>query len=305
MKLVSFAGALASLTFLVGCGGAGDQDAAGTPEAQRFVPVNVTVSEARLNAVASLSLAAAQSWSGSISGCLSGYSKTLDQTATAVNVMDADRNCVFKLSSLAFAGENFSFSGSESWSAGSVFEVTGDKSSKLTFQVISNLGSPISGAQSVSIVFSLQQQGTGQTVAANVESAINISGADPIDLDIATKAVSVDGVDGAGLFSFGMNCTGAASGSGASTACSGIVVNSLKFALVRDTFSGVLDLAQCRAVALAGASGTPQAAGGLATGVVKGPATLFAPANANLVFAIANPVANGGCKYFLISIAAP
>jgi hypothetical protein len=274
--------------------------------------VSVSVSEA-FSGGASLSLVAAESFSGSISGCLSGYSKAITQATSSVNVMDGDKSCVFKLTNLVFGGETFTMLGTENWGAGSVFSITGGSGTVMTFQVISNIAATISGAQSVSLLFAIQQEGSSQTIAADVSAGIDVSGADPINLDVVAKAASVDGADGAGLFSFKLDCASTIVGSDGAAACAGVNIAGLKVALAKDTFSGDLSVQECRTLATSGGSGTvinlssdPQVPhGGFATGQLKGPATLFAPANANLVMAIADPAADGGCKFFLITITSP
>lgn len=314
MKSVLAIGVTAGFLMACGSGGGDDPVAPVNSSSSAFVPVSVSVSEAFAGG-ASLSLAAAESFSGSIAGCLSGYSKAITQATASVNVMDGDKNCVFKLTSLVFGGETFNMLGSESWANGSVFNVTGGSGTLMTFQVITNLAATISGAQNVNVLFATQQEGSSQTIAAAVSAGFNIEGADPINLDVdaESKSAVVDGTDGAGLFSFKLECGENLVGTDGSATCSAVNVAGLKIGLAKDTFSSVLSVDECRTLATSGGSGTvinlssdPQVPhGGLATGQLKGPATLFDPANANLVMAIADPAAGGGCKFFLISVTPP
>ena len=260
----------------------------------------------------SFSLASADSFSASISGCLSGFSKTgIAASTSALQVQKTDKNCVSKLDSLGFAGENFSFGAGAAWSDGSSFESIGSSGTKMRFSIVKNLDATIAGPQTVQIVFAAVQSGAAQTLSAGVGTAISVSGADPVYLDVLSNDVEV-APDGAGNFRFVLQCSSAVSNG----SCLGLDMNKLRSGVALDSFSGVLTLEQCRALALdvnngnkVGtllAAGDPVAAnGGLSKPQLKGPAKLYDAANANLIFALANTDASGGCKYFKVSVSQP
>jgi len=94
-------------------------------------------------------------------------------------------------------------------------------------------------------------------------------------------------------------------------------MSTLKFGVANDPAVGqTLTLAQCVGIAgdvvngnkigsvFASGSDSNFPNGGLTSGILTGPATLYAVANANLVIALMS-ASGDSCKYFRVTVAAP
>lgn len=275
-----------------------------------WVPVVLKVEN--IGSGSQLNLAAADSYTGSITGCVSGYSKSLTKADLNVNVQDGDFDCVFKLTTLAYGGQTYNFVGDENWATGGSFSKTGSGGTEMNFSIVSQLASPVSGTQSITIVFGASDEGTDQTVAADVSTAVSITGVDPLGLTLAITDVKVQNPSGAGLFNFDFVCSTPVVGTGDAATCNGQVLKNLDVRLAVDSsFPNDLSLAECRAAAtgagsLHGAfSGAIGGNGGMSANLVPGPVRLFSPANAHLMLAVSGVGASGGCSYWRIAISAP
>ena len=273
---------------------------------------NVTIRVDNPAEAKGLKLAAADSYSGVISGCVSGYSKALTKADTTVNVQDGDFNCLFKLSSLAYGGETFSFDGTENWASGGAFNKTGSSGTAMNFSVVSQLASPVAGAQAVTLIFGAADEGANQAVAADITTAVSITGVDPLGVSLTIADVKVQNPSGAGLFSFDLACDHAVVGTGASAVCNGQTLQNLAIRLATDaSFPNDLTLAECRAAATG--TGTLHGVYAPAVGVnggmqalsVPGPTKLFTPANAHLLLAVSGVGSSAGCSYWRIAVTAP
>ncbi|MCA2958893.1 MAG: hypothetical protein IOD12_01485 [Silvanigrellales bacterium] len=195
----------------------------------------LTVKVSGLDDSQSFALASADSFSGSIGGCLSGYAKSgIDASTVGLSLARGDKNCVFKLDAFAFGGEGYNLS-SAVWSEGSSFVASSNSGKKLRFSVVKNIGATVSGAQAVNLVFSALDVGPNQSAGANIGAAISISGADPVLLDVSYIDVSVDSVSGAGVFDLKLQCGSALVGSGLSASCGGLELSKLRFGLSKNT----------------------------------------------------------------------
>ena len=259
---------------------------------------------------AALQLAAADSYAADITDCLSGYTKALTEADASINVQDGDFNCEFQLSSLVYGGETFTFSG-DNWAASSSFDKTGSSGTLMNFTIVSQIDSPVSGAQSVTIIFGAAEEGSSQAAAADISTGISIVGADDLGLSVSAFDVLVDATDGAGRFYFDLECDAAMVGADAAATCNDEVLEGLAVRIAADTYGASLTLDECRSHAngtgttVGDASGSVGSNGGLDIDALKGPAALYTPANANLLMAVAGPDADSGCKYWRVSITAP
>ena len=276
-----------------------------------WVDVVVNIDNPDDNQGASLSLASADSYAAEITDCLSGYQKSLTEADTSVNVQDGDFNCEFKLTSLIYNTETFSFTGSENWAASSSFDKTGSAGTIMNFAVVSQVASPVSGAQSVTIIFGAAEEGASQAAAADIATGISVTGVDDLGLSVDVFDVLVDATDGAGRFYFDLECSNAIAGSGASATCNGETIEVLAVRIALDTYGPNLTLDECRNHANGTGSTNGSTAAGIGTNggldidALKGPAALFTPANASLLMAVAGPNNDSGCKYWRVSITPP
>lgn len=307
---------VASLAFAIGACGKKKSSSSSSEDANQET---LSVKVSSLDDSQALALASADSFSGSISGCLSGYAKSgIDASTVGLALARGDKNCVFKLDAFAFGGEGYNLS-SAVWSEGSSFVASSNSGKKLRFSVVKNIDATVAGAQNVNLVFSALDVGPNQSAGANIGAAISISGADPVLLDVSYIDVSVDAVSGAGVFDLKLQCGSALAGSGLSSTCGGLALSKLRFGLAKNTLPASPSLDECRAVAVNAASGNlpvaeadvvPAGQGGMTNGGVvapqlKGPATLFGAGNLSLVLAVASSDAGGSCKYFPIAITPP
>ena len=306
-KLQKLSACAAVAVVAASCGSKDDKSSA-SPET---VTISYNIQARDETALGGFSLAGADSYAATISGCKSGYYKAFSESSGSVLIQKGDFSCLFKVSSLVYKGEAFDLS-AQSFAQGSSFSATGASGTLLKFEVIRNIDSPASGSQSVLVLFGAYQ-GNSSTVAANVSKGISVLESAPIDLSVVSYDTVVDASDGAGLFSFKLQCAQVVSGSGASASCNSEVLSTLQVALSLDSSpSAQLSLAQCLALIPGGSSsGTAfdagsdasYANGGLSTPQMKGPAPLFGAANANLIFAIKGNA--GGCKYYRVTVQAP
>ena len=256
-----------------------------------------------------LNLAAADSYAATIGGCLSGYSKNVTEADASVNVQDGDFNCTFELTSLVYNTETYTFSG-DNWTEGGSFDKTGDGGTIMNFAIVSQVDSPVSGAQSVTIIFGAAEEGASQAHAADISTGISVTGADALGLSVSGFDVLVDAVNGAGEFHFDLDCSAAVTGSGATADCNGELLEDLEYAMALDTYGPQLTLDECRALASSVGTTGPHNAGigsngGLDIDALDGPAALFTAGNESLIMAVGGTAADSGCKYWRVSITAP
>lgn len=315
-SLFVFSASLMIALGMMACGTKKSSTASSESSSREAVTVQVSSLD---DSGAALSLASADSFSGSIAGCLSGYSKTgINESSQGLSLARGDKNCVFKLDAFAYGGEGYNLSNAV-WSEGSSFVASSNSGKKLRFSVVKNIDATVAGAQSVSLVFSGLDVGPSQSAGANIGAAISISGADPVLLDVSYIDVSVDATSGAGVFDLKLQCASALVGSGLSATCGGLELSKLRFGLAKNTLPASPSLDECRAVATSGTSGNLTVAasdvvaagegdmlnGGVVAPKLTGPATLFGADNLSLVMAVASSDAGGSCKYFPIAITPP
>jgi hypothetical protein len=298
---------------LAGCGSQGSKkqppkNLERNPNALVRLTFNLSQSNPDETSIPGFALAPAADYSASISGCKTGFQRSGITAATSdLFVQKNDTDCVFKLDTLTFAGENFSFQLQNQWGSGTSFDVTGSAGTVIRFAVISNIQSRITEDQTISMNFSYAAQGTPTEIGARVGVAVSIVGADPILLEVSQLDVTVM-ADGAGQFNAILNCsTPVATGR-----CGSIQLNALRFGLAANA-ENTLSLGECRAIALGAAHklkgtelpvGTPSAAnGGISVARLKGPTPLYGTGNDKLYLAATDTSSSyGSCKYYRILV---
>jgi hypothetical protein len=300
--------------FASGCGSShGFKKPAEKNQDQRageFIGLSVSLSVIDPNQIngQSLALAANTEFSASITGCKSGFQRSGISAATNdLVVQKNDTECVFRLDTLTFMGENFSFQSQTQWGGGTSFEVTGSTGTVLRFAVVRNIQGRITEDQTVSMNFSYVNEGNPTNIGARVGAAVSILGADPISLEITQLDVIVMS-DGAGQFTAILNCASPV----ANGRCGNILLSALRFGLVTNAAT-TLSLSECRSLAMGNTGkikgtelpvGTPSAAnGGLSVARLKGPTPLFGAGNDKLFLAASDTSSSfGTCKYYRILV---
>lgn len=255
-----------------------------------------------------LALAAPSAYTAEISGCVSGFSNTsLTEADTSPTIPDFDSNCQFKLSSVTVSGETFTINvGSVSFAQGASFLITGSGGTEMNFTVTDQIDSPISGPQTVAITFAPTEAGTSSSVdAVTTTAGVTIDGANPINLELDSSHVAIQGIDGttgAGSFGFRLLCdTAVAAGQ-----CDGVDLTTISSGLVNATgYTLPLSAGDCSTIAGAANYGSQHVVGngGLLTPTLVGPAPIYDAANSSLLLAILS--SDGACKYFEITVNSP
>lgn len=321
MGIKHLLGFLASSSLIISCGGGSSSSSNDSGSNQ--VSVDFTVTDASLG----FNLLAGETYAASITGCTSGFSRTdiTDSNVSGLLVTEGDTGCEFRLTTMAIGGENFtSFpTAAGSWSQNSTFLVTGDQGTELYFKVTDQIADPISGTQSVSIIYAKSKAITDQTVGAATSAGVTIVAGDNVEMAVNALSVSVDGTNGNGLFDFTLECSENVAG----TTCSGTEMTTMTAGMMTvtapisnltlDECKGIVDGTYTGSGATASTSNLsptaylPQgdaaaAAGGMTILDVAGPATLYGAGNSNLVMAIKAAGADeAGCTYFNVSITQP
>jgi hypothetical protein len=280
------------------------EDGAFDPNNPEVVEVGVSISENQT----AFHLAAATAFTMQMDGCVSGYTSTADEGSPNLQVYKYDQDCLVKLTAFSYNGFDFVESAGDpfqTWLAGDVaiFEDVLDATNIMRVQVVNQLDSPISGTEPVDYLFSIIEQGSDENIADSVVGAahaMSVNGQDPPHFTIA--AVTYDGMTagGAGQFTFTLECDVAVTGSGATRACDGILLDDIKYKLIEDTYSSTMAIGD--AVALfptgessitnptdhlnTGAGGTTN--GGFVTSSLNGPNQMHVKPNMILILEAAD-----------------
>ncbi|MGE0172714.1 MAG: hypothetical protein AB7T49_08015 [Oligoflexales bacterium] len=233
------------------------EEGAFDPNNPEVVDVGVSVSE---NSQAAFRLASATAFTMSLEDCVSGYTSTADEGSPNLQVYKYDQECLAKLTAFSYNGSDFEPSAGDpftTWLAGdaAIFEDVLDNTNIMRVRVVSQLDSPISGTEPVEYLFSVIEQGSNENIADTVVGAahaMQVDGLLPPALTISS--VTYDGMtsDGEGLFTFTMECDSAVTGTGATRACEGLLLDKIKYRLVEDTYSSTLDISDAEALFPAG-----------------------------------------------------
>lgn len=285
-----------------------------------MVKISVGLEEKKSLSIVSFYLASATSYSMSLEGCVSGLSyPTITNANPSIDVYKFDQGCIVKLNNFVFngitwvpsAGDPFS-----SWVTGdsAIFEDQLDPANTMSVVVNSQLDDPVSGTESVEYFFSEIVAGADQAIAKNIVGdahALSVNGFAAPSFTI--DAVSFTGMTaaGAGQFVFTLECSEAVTGSGATEACAGLLLDDVTYKLVPDTYGGVLTIADAIALfpsgesvvggkLLAGEGGTIN--GGFTT--VSGAGVLISPDemhnNPNMILIL--EAANTSYLYFNVDV---
>jgi len=299
---------IALVGFSSGCGSSNNpfsyrSSASGNQSSDGFTSVSLNLIDAGGLALVG---ADASSFSGSIQGCISGWSRYEITQDSTIRVPLDDRNCYFSLQEIEVGGVNYVTSSAASWSEGSAVSAISEGGERIRLSVASQLDSHILGVQSVVISYALVSAGDDKSIESAVGASISVIGATPIQLDIIEVALGIDPDDGAGLFNFYLGCSEEV----AEGACGPHNLSEIKAGLALDSFGGELELEQCESLANAGQNGAAVDAGdailafgGLATGNLKGPAKLYEEGHDKLILAL--QASDGACKYFKVNVIKP
>lgn len=279
-----------------------------------LVPVEVTVSQLSDSTLAELTGGSLNIWGdgyeGNIYGCLSGFTRNVTAVASDIRVMDGDKGCRFRMKRLVLDSETFDFPPDSEINEGDTVSIRGSFGSLVTVRLADGFDPVISGPQSVVVQFGVAEKGSSQLAAASTTAGISVTGDDrPINLDVGTVHARVDATDGAGVFSFALDCATPVVIENGLTLCDGVPLDTLTAGVLPDTWNGDVDAANCRDIVVNGgaATGVPYVSGssngGLSVSNLRGPAPLYS--YPNLILAIAKPEYFGGCKYFQVSVEPP
>lgn len=267
---------------------------------------------------------AAISFTGSIAGCVSGYTLTLNETTPRAKLQTGDRGCIFRLQSLSTGSHTFDLANvpAESWQRGQSFSVTSREGKPTTFWIQQQIKSPISGSQQAAITFSFVSQDDDLSPDPNTPVDISITGPTSLPLRVQALDVLVSGDTntlGFGVFTLDLACSaeGGTTVVNGNFVCGGIILGDLRAGL-KPALPAVPmpDLGACRSLAIDGAQGNKQGAtfangapgfptGGLRFGPLVGPGRLYDPAHSKLAIGLAGPVLTSGCTIYGITIAQP
>ncbi len=204
-----------------------------------------------------LSLVAnATSFSISLAGCASGYTSTATDASTNLQAYQYDIGCLAKLTQFAINGNTYSATATgasnfTTWAVNdvAVFANTTNSSDLLNVAVTAQLDNPVAGTEVVSYsfyniakgadsIFTKAQVGNGHTMSVSGQAAPNFT---------LTQARYVGMTNlGQGLFEFTLQCTQALTNS--NTTCYDIILTTMDYKLVQDTYGGTLTLANANSI---------------------------------------------------------
>lgn len=149
-----------------------------------------------------------------LENCSSGLLGNNTSTPETIPAYLRDQNCVVKLASFVFQGKTFLPKGTgavpfTSWNAGSTAVYT-DGSTLVDVQIVSQLSSPIQDTDTVVYNFALNTKSS--PLAVSNKKNVFLKGTDAPNFKIAEGGANCISLtsEGAGLFSFTLNCTSGA-----------------------------------------------------------------------------------------------
>ena len=227
----------------------------------------------------SLALAGASSFSMSLSECASGYSiANVTQDTPSISIYQNDQGCLLKLHSFSFGGAQFVPSAADPFSSylvqdSALFEDTANPSNVLQVVVASQISSPSDPNDTVSYFFASVEDGGLESISDAITSSshsIEVFAAAAPQFQIS--GVSFVGIapNGAGEFTFVMECQSALIGTSIAAECNEIFLNEVKYILIKDTYGGTLSLSEAAAL-FSGASSGIDASEVLALGSTDAP----------------------------------
>jgi hypothetical protein len=331
MKIIRLAtvSVIAAGLSLSGCGSKSKSKKAEDPAAgtsgEQEINALLDVDVAGSNGLALIATSA--TWSGSVSGCISGRSRSFSQASSSVAVLVGDTGCYAKLDSITVdfgdgsPAATYVPDSAYRFVAGTSLIVSSASSQRLMrISVSTQLPATIVASPAPSIAISLGFVDAGGTQAASVRSAsagVNVSVGNVIPYQLASTDLIVHGATGGGDFDFYMNCYGVV---GADGRCETMDQSGLDGALALDTYLTAgnprdLTIDECTNLATGASSAGPTATfldsdnnallpnGGAVLSAI-GPATLCDAANSKLVLAVAHS-ATASCKWWRITVSCP
>jgi hypothetical protein len=211
----------------------------------------------------------ATAYSVSLTGCLSGYTATVNQTSVdGVEVYKDDRNCLAKLTSFTVGGATYTNTHTgavdfTTWLANDMATFASSSGALIRVKVVSQLASPIASTEAVSYNFSELLKGGDTTyLESDVSDAHSItveSQEAPLFDVVAANFVGMHDTSGAAQFTFKLECvddptasppTSVAmnSGSGPDTLCGANDLQDITYKLVKDTYSSTLSITNAEAI---------------------------------------------------------
>ena len=205
----------------------------------------------RLSPSLNLADASASNYIIALAGCASGNTGLATQNEVYLEVYEFDRDCLAKLTQFTLNGKTYkpkAGSTFTTWLVGdkATFEVVGaSPADELQVEVLSTIANPVVAAGTVRYQFSEITAATNPEILGEAdvrESAdISIDGhAAPQFVIKQIELVDID-EDGNGEFKFYLECDGAdVTGTGNDITCYDIRLDSLRLALVEDSYGGTL-----------------------------------------------------------------
>lgn len=204
-------------------------------------------------------LAGASAYSIAVEGCVSGYTSTVTDASPSLAVYKFDKGCLAKLNSLTVDGVVYTPSTTapfKTWAEGDTawFNGTLGSGKKLLLQVIHQLDNPIPSTaptHGVEYAFSTIDAGDNKTCADDCVKnsyTVAVKGVAAPSFDIRSFSYIDLTSTGAGVFSFGFECSEDIVGSGVSATCKGTPLSGLRYRLVQDTFNGTLNVEQASGI---------------------------------------------------------
>jgi hypothetical protein len=225
-------------------------------QAAKKVNVNLQVN----TVTQGLKLLAGTSFSGTVSGCVSGLPTiNFDETDSALTLLDTDASCQFRIDSFTIGSETFDTSDPATYTfvQGELKLVVGSLGSELeieTLEALPVLPAVLDAASPPTIRVKLSNVEKGpdgpSPVANTVNVGVQVSEGNPIPLSIVdTSFVQNHGTYGwAGGFTFSLNCETTVSGTDcADSQGASIDIVDLKTTLIDNAGLIDLDLTDCRA----------------------------------------------------------
>ena len=215
---------------------------AGAQARTKFIPASLE--KARTLAGDFSLVSSATSYSIQMSGCLSGFSGTVTQAnADGLEVYKYDRGCLAKLSQFVYNGRTYlptAGSPFTTWQAGdyAMFDEAFEPGiAPLHVAVMSTLGNPITGVETIKYVFSELLAGSGNSILwVNEGTTGNYVAGNPVASSFSVRSTQLTGLTAGegGKFKFVLEC---ASTIGATNVCESYDFTGTDYKLIADTYS--------------------------------------------------------------------
>jgi hypothetical protein len=207
-------------------------------------------------------LSSASGYTLSLDGCESGYTASIDEgDGGSLLVYQYDRGCVAKLTSLTFSGVTYSPTNTNgvnftAWTAFGTSAQTAtfansDGSAVVYVRVVAQLPAQVTGTENIEYEFFRISAGATSTIlGTDIDDAhaITVPGVDPPSITIGSVSYVGTTANGAGKFTFEIDCTANVTSSGATTKCLDVFLTNIDYRLVKDTYGSTLNATQAEAI---------------------------------------------------------